>query len=477
MIKGVNETRVHLEKFKRPFLDIECGEFSYGSPVVHSAPDDFPRKLVIGRYCSIAADTHIHIGRHGRHLTDTISSYPLSMAVSDEVRSLPDVALNYPGLYSRPPLLAESALDVRIGSDVWIGARATILAGVSIGTGAVVAAGAVVTSDVRPFEVVGGVPARHIRFRHTPEVIAALLKSEWWKLDPDTIWKKCGSLFSSTKVLDVLKLLEADEDPEKNRSIKSVSGSISLDAELTNAGDVFGGMSYQEIYEQFCRRQAGLPLWPTEEVQKRYTGNFGLALVQRSEKFLEAIKKDGAFSNPNWRGLDFGVGWGRLASLALKFGSPQQLDLRDAWDESLSLARSAGLKNRILKVSNILGEKELPYDEYDFIYAFSIFTHLNETAFGNNLRILLKSLRSDGRLYFTVRHDDFLPAMKKGLGELDTAGFKQTGFMHYTYPNKDVYGETIVNQDYLKRHFGRMGAMRYLGLVDHLQHLYCVQMG
>lgn len=55
--------------------------------------------------------------------------------------------------------------DVTIGNDVWIGARVTILAGVTIGDGAVIGAGAVVTKDVPPYAVVGGVPAKIIRFR------------------------------------------------------------------------------------------------------------------------------------------------------------------------------------------------------------------------------------------------------------------------------------------------------------------------
>ena len=75
-----------------------------------------------------------------------------------------------------------------IGNDVWIGDSALLMEGVKIGDGAVVAAGAVVTKDVPPYAVVGGVPAKVIRYRFSEEVIEKLLKIKWW--DKDTDWLK-----------------------------------------------------------------------------------------------------------------------------------------------------------------------------------------------------------------------------------------------------------------------------------------------
>lgn len=68
--------------------------------------------------------------------------------------------------------LPENDQDVIIGTDVWCGANVTILKGVHIGDGAVIAAGSVVVKDVDPFSVVGGVPAKHIKMRFSPEEIA-----------------------------------------------------------------------------------------------------------------------------------------------------------------------------------------------------------------------------------------------------------------------------------------------------------------
>ncbi|WP_449373257.1 class I SAM-dependent methyltransferase [Arthrobacter psychrolactophilus] len=84
-----------------------------------------------------------------------------------------------------PPALTKQA--TRIGHDVWIGAQVIVMPGVTINTGAVVAANAVVTKDVEPYEIVGGVPAKHIGYRFDEGIRQRLLASEWWNLDHDVI--------------------------------------------------------------------------------------------------------------------------------------------------------------------------------------------------------------------------------------------------------------------------------------------------
>ena len=81
----------------------------------------------------------------------------------------------------------ESDKPITIGNGVWIGMRCLILDGVTIGDGAIVAAGAVVTKDVPPFAVVGGVPAKVLKYRFSPEVIERLLEIQWWNLPDEEI--------------------------------------------------------------------------------------------------------------------------------------------------------------------------------------------------------------------------------------------------------------------------------------------------
>jgi hypothetical protein len=415
---------------------------------------------------------NIHIGIYGRHATDTLTTYPLGIAVSDEARAS-DVGQNYLESFEPSAMATREHLDVTIGHDVWIGARVLILSGVTIGTGAVIAAGAVVARDVAPYEVVGGVPARHIRFRHPEDVQRAILKSKWWELQPDEIWNRCGSLVNSSKIDKVLDLVcKPNAQSPESDPLRELVGKLQPD--LSNAPDLLGRISYEELLSLYSSDTEILPRWPSEEIQKRYTGGSGERLMARCKSFLQMLERDGAFSDRGWRGLDYGVGWGRLASCMLRYGSPAQLDTCDAWGESIELAKQANLRNTLLEVSEVLCSNELKDGEYDFIYAFSIFTHLSPHTFKNNIGRLASALKPSGRLYFTVRHDEFLPSIEKYRDRLDLEGYRSNGFLFLPYPGKTTYGETVVTARYLQEEYGALGTLRYLGVPESLQHLYCL---
>src|SRR3546814_801459 len=77
--------------------------------------------------------------------------------------------------------MAGRVTKITVGNDVWIGEGVFIRRGVIIGDGAIVAARSVVTRDVPPYAIVGGVPAKVIRYRFEPAIVDELLKLEWWK--------------------------------------------------------------------------------------------------------------------------------------------------------------------------------------------------------------------------------------------------------------------------------------------------------
>lgn len=102
----------------------------------------------------------------------------------------------YPGFYTKEAQGAEffgyehafiDKKQVVIGADVWIGTRAIILGGIEIGVGAVVAAGSIVTKDVPPYAIVGGIPAKVIKYRFSADTIEKLITSKWWEADIETI--------------------------------------------------------------------------------------------------------------------------------------------------------------------------------------------------------------------------------------------------------------------------------------------------
>lgn len=148
-------------KFIRRYPDYQMGVGSYGLPVVHDWHEG--STLKIGNYTSIAEQVEIFLGGH--HRTDWVTTYPFPAMISEAQH-----IQNY----------AVSRGDVVIGSDVWLCTNSVILSGVTVGHGAVVAAGAVVSRDVAPYSIVAGNPARHVRWRFSAEICAALLDSAWW---------------------------------------------------------------------------------------------------------------------------------------------------------------------------------------------------------------------------------------------------------------------------------------------------------
>lgn len=101
---------------------------------------------------------------------------------------------------------------VSIGHDVWIGARAIVLDGVVIGNGAIIGAGAVVTSDIPPYAIAAGVPARVIRYRFTPDQIDSLEVSRWWDWDLPLL-KENARFFRDIEIWKTHPPIDASQTP------------------------------------------------------------------------------------------------------------------------------------------------------------------------------------------------------------------------------------------------------------------------
>ena len=149
------------------------GKYTYGTPNMHRPNKD--SKLVIGNFCSIACNVNIYLG--GNHKTDWVTTYPFGH-INQKIFNKFD-GVGHPSTKG----------DVIIGNDVWIGANVTIMSGVTIGDGAVIANNSHVVKNVEPYSLVGGNPAKLIKYRFTPEQIEKLLKIKWWYWDDKKINK------------------------------------------------------------------------------------------------------------------------------------------------------------------------------------------------------------------------------------------------------------------------------------------------
>lgn len=121
----------------------------------------------IGKFCSISKDVCIGLPSHPSRF---VSTSPIFVNI-----------INGTGYsWSKQDLFDAVPEKVNIQNDVWIGMKVTIMGGVTIGNGAIIAAHSVVTKDVPPYAVVGGVPAKIIKYRFTEDIIDALQQSAWW---------------------------------------------------------------------------------------------------------------------------------------------------------------------------------------------------------------------------------------------------------------------------------------------------------
>jgi virginiamycin A acetyltransferase len=144
--------------------------FSYGdlNVMAFKNPEAF---LSIGRFVSIGPGVTFIL--EGNHPIDHISTYPMAIE-ADSWAIDPDTEGHVAG--TKGPIL--------VRDDVWIGTNTIILSGLTIGQGAVVAAGSVVTRDVEPYGIVGGNPARLIRYRFSPAIVDTLVRrADYAKLD------------------------------------------------------------------------------------------------------------------------------------------------------------------------------------------------------------------------------------------------------------------------------------------------------
>ncbi|MGL5229802.1 MAG: CatB-related O-acetyltransferase [Cetobacterium sp.] len=171
-----------------PIEILTVGNSSYGGLKINYFGNEKER-LEIGNYVSIGPNVEFFLG--GNHNINTFSTYPFKVKFYNQ------------------KVEAWTKGSTIIKDDVWIGAGSLILSGVTIGQGAIIAAGSVVTKDVPAYSIVGGNPAKVIKYRYSKEIVDEMITFDWNKVDIAKIKKLKEELYRPL-TLDLAKKLKKE---------------------------------------------------------------------------------------------------------------------------------------------------------------------------------------------------------------------------------------------------------------------------
>ena len=161
---------------------VEIGKYTYGitddniiwdSEACGYNSEKKQPKLIVGNYCSVGVNSKFFLGGNHRH--DWVTTYPFQVKYlhNNTFDTLKDDIDGYP----------LSNGDIIIGNDVWFGENVTVMSGIKIGDGAVIGTNSTVVKNVEPYNIVGGHPAKHIKYRFNDEIVKKLLNIKWWNVD------------------------------------------------------------------------------------------------------------------------------------------------------------------------------------------------------------------------------------------------------------------------------------------------------
>ena len=170
-------TKNHFEGYSTVGKDCEIATCKIGLGT-YISDNSIIKNAIIGRFCSIGSNVQTGLGLHPTE--KFVSTHPAFFSNQKQA------GFSFTGINTfqeHKYIDTDSLYVVSLGNDVWIGSNVTIMDGLKIGDGAIVAAGAVVTQDVLPYTIVGGVPAKFIRYRFTEQQIKVLQKIKWWDWD------------------------------------------------------------------------------------------------------------------------------------------------------------------------------------------------------------------------------------------------------------------------------------------------------
>lgn len=220
-----------------------------------------------------------------------------------------------------------------------------------------------------------------------------------------------------------------------------------------------------------------MPTLPEEAFQRRFVGKANAEAFQASydaiEAFKECCERLGCSFNSEQKILDFGCGWGRISQTLYRYFEPKNIFSADIQDEALDFCRDSGLATNIISTKNNF----INLDEYslDYIFAFSVFSHLSEDNANFWMNYFNKLLKPGGCIVVTTRAKSIIkyasslkdktdiPLQAKGLLEvfsnptLDMENYDKGLFIYknYKHVNKTGkgYGEALIPKQYVEKYF------------------------
>lgn len=194
----------HIEVGDYTYFDDPKGPENFENNVLYHFPF-IGDKLIIGKFCAIATEVKF-IMNGANHKTDAFSTFPFFIFGSGWEYTQPQKSeLPYKG-------------NTTIGNDVWIGYKSVIMPGVTIGDGAIVGSLSVVTKNVPAYSIVGGNPAKVIKYRFDKNTIDMLLEIKWWDWDVATLTKNLTCIVEK----DVNALLKVHKQLSASTLSKSI---------------------------------------------------------------------------------------------------------------------------------------------------------------------------------------------------------------------------------------------------------------
>lgn len=248
--------------------------------------------------------------------------------------------------------------------------------------------------------------------------------------------------------------------------------------------DDLWAMLLTQQYDSYPHIRELLPDMPDVQLQELWNGASGLPLAVQSKDFYAKLRttyqRHGRCALEEAWVLDFGCGWGRITRYLARDVRLDRLFGCDPVEHVLAVCRSSGVPGSFAKSEFLLDN--LPFaEQFDLIYAFSVFTHLSQVAHERALMALHKSLAPGGVLVITIRPSAYLPGDRfRRLGDGASPGGPSAprGPSYHFVPHRTnpwqaqpqsgeeiVYGETVVTIDYIRERWGSLFELLEAGLM------------